>query len=138
MNRFSDMAAAASRLLDAHPGLPGIASITIGTTITGTSPTQFRPTIAFQMLADDVAGMSAWATAFTASVRLIRKYDYVELSTETVHEGHTVVVWDHLDVPAADALAARLGCWLDSATGSVLDIDPTDLDAIRAHELARS
>jgi hypothetical protein len=135
MNRFSDMAATASRLLADHPGLPEVVAVCIDSTTTGTSPYRFRPAISLQIFVDDeLAGVPVWAAAFAAPVRLIRHDGYVQMSTETVYDGHTVLAWDHLDVDAADNIAACLGTRLDSATGSVLDIDPIDLDQVRDYE----
>jgi hypothetical protein len=127
---FSAMAATACRVLAEYGGrLPEVASVAIGCSIQGTHEARFRPVISFQCRGSvsSPTAVAQWADEFGSAVRLLRRADcgFVEVSTQTVIDGHEVLVWDHLTPTEADTLAAALGERLDV----VLDIDP---DALRA------
>jgi hypothetical protein len=124
---FSAMAATACRVLAEYgEGLPEVAGVQIQSTTQGSHPARFRQVIALQQCVasgDEVDGVAQWAAAFGAPVRLIRHDSHVQVSTQTVVDGHSVLTWDHITPEEADAVVAALGERLDT----VLDIDPAAL-----------
>jgi hypothetical protein len=121
------LSATAARALRRWSRLPAIASVHIGSTMTG--GTQFRPIVSLQIEAvNGVPHLIQWAREFDAPVRFVVHSSYVALSTETVVDGHVVAVWDHLETEGLPALAERLGVPVPEV-GGLFDVTPERLAA---------
>jgi hypothetical protein len=115
--RQAMLAAVAALVLRRWPHLPVVASVGTGTTcIGGVDP---RSMAALQITGgESLSAVAAWAQAFEAPVRVVVHATYVEVSTETVVDGHVVAAWDHLPSPAdLPPLAERLGVTVPDVGG---------------------
>lgn len=104
------MAATAAQVLRRWSRLPRIDSVDVSNTTTGGAG--FRWVVALQLhWTPGLPAMVEWARVFNAPVRFVMNRGYVGVTTETVVNGHVVLVWDHL---ARDKFTALVD-WLDVA-----------------------
>lgn len=126
---YAAMSRTACTVLDHCQNLPSVASVHIHSSVLGTHT--FRRVIALQLAGDAIPSVPAWAVELGGTVRFLAKDGsdaYVEVTTETVVDGHTVVAWNLMEPEEAEQLAARLGSSLDD----MAEVEPARILALAA------
>lgn len=125
-NTYAAMAETAAKVLRHNPTLR-LAAVHIHGATHGRRD-EFRNMVCIQAPAvDGVRQMVLWALEFGSPLAVVDKGNYVEISTEAVVDGDTVVVWDIL----SDAMVERLLSALRlSSVESLAVLDPATVLAV--------